>query len=76
MLVALAVLLAVALVLQYRSRSRAARDHPVVQQGVLVLPPHLAESLRMPPSLVRPSGKASTDTQPASAPFGPPSPPQ
>jgi hypothetical protein len=75
MLVGLIVLLAVALVLQHRSRSRAAREHPVAQQGVLVLPPHLAESLRMPPSLVRPSGKASTDT-PASAPFGPPSPPR
>jgi hypothetical protein len=65
MLVWLAILLVFVLVLQHRARIRAARERPVARHDALVLPPHLADTLRMPPTFVRPNGQAAV---PASAP--------
>ncbi len=78
MLVALAVLLVLVLVLvvQHRSRRSAGKERPVTQHDVLVLPPHLAEALRMPPTPVRPNVRAPSGSAPVSGPSGPPSPPR
>jgi hypothetical protein len=76
MLVALVVLFLLVLVVQHRSKRGAGKERPVTQHDVLVLPPHLAEALRMPPTLIRPNVRAPSGSAPASGPSGPPSPPR
>jgi hypothetical protein len=76
MLVGLAILLVLVLVVQHRSRRGAGKERPVAKHDVLVLPPHLAEALRMPPTFVRPSGRTPSGAPPASAPSEPPAPPR
>ena len=72
MLVGLAMLLVLVLMVQHRVRRSGGKERPVARHDALVLPPHLAESLRTSPSFVRPSGKASTGSPPPSAPSGRP----
>ena len=76
MLVGLAILLVVVLVVQHRVGRSAGKERPVARHDALVLPPHLAESLRTSPSFVRPSGKASAGSPPPAAPSSHPLPPR
>jgi hypothetical protein len=64
------------LVVQHLSRRGTGKERPVAQHQALVLPPHLAEGLRTPPTFVRPNVRAPTGPPPASAPSGPPAPPR